>query len=657
MNAHAEQPTVTIKDFLAPLRRRKKQLAAIFIVLVLATLVLAFGLPPVYRSTGTILIEQQEVPDELVQSTITSYADQQIQVITQLVMTTGNLLGIVDDRNLYPGERRRLGQSEVIERMREDITMELVSADVIDPRSGRSSQATIAFTVAFDHENPSTASKVANDLVTLYLSENRRSRSETAAENVSYFEEASRDAGARVDALEQQLATFKRENEGALPEQYAMNLSLLQRTESELLEAQRQWQSGAEQLAYLNAQLAQIDPGLAGATGGSINSISPNVQLQALQTQLASLTGKYGPDHPDVQRVKREIDAMRREAGVAPDPLALEAELLAARTELASLSERYSPDHPDVARQGRVVASLESDLERARSWTIRAASDTRITLADGVASRINVREGPDTGRDVVGYLYSGETARVLDETDSAWYQVALADGTRGYVSRSLTKAAERSAGAAGASNPAYISLQAQASRTEAEMRSLQTKYDVLQEKLTQVQTRLGQAPEIERQASSILRELALARNEFASHQQNLITAKAGERLEVTEKGEQFTLIEPPIAPLYPRSPNRLAILLLGLILSTAGTVGYGAMAGANDKTYYSPRSVASLVGAPPLAVIPYVYLDAEKHRGRKMVLLVVGSILAAAAVGLAMLHVFWRPLDVLWFVILRKMGV
>ena len=90
--------------------------------------------PPTYRSTGTILIEQQEIPTELVRSAVTSYADQRVQVISQRVMTSANLLDIVDKYRLYPGERDSATRETIIDRMREDIKLTMISADVMDQR-------------------------------------------------------------------------------------------------------------------------------------------------------------------------------------------------------------------------------------------------------------------------------------------------------------------------------------------------------------------------------------------------------------------------------------------------------------------------------------------------------------------------------------------
>src|SRR6185369_17530190 len=93
-------------------------------------------LPPHYRSTGTILIEQQEVPTDLVRSTVTAYADQRLQVINQRVMTSSNLLEIMHRYSLYPDRQGKDTREELVSRLRKDIDLKMVRADVIDPRTG-----------------------------------------------------------------------------------------------------------------------------------------------------------------------------------------------------------------------------------------------------------------------------------------------------------------------------------------------------------------------------------------------------------------------------------------------------------------------------------------------------------------------------------------
>jgi succinoglycan biosynthesis transport protein ExoP len=90
-----EQYQLTIKDYLEIARRRWLYFVAPFLLIFAISIVVAILLPPVYRSSGTILIESQQIPDELIRSTVTGYADERIQVIQQLVMTRDNLLALL----------------------------------------------------------------------------------------------------------------------------------------------------------------------------------------------------------------------------------------------------------------------------------------------------------------------------------------------------------------------------------------------------------------------------------------------------------------------------------------------------------------------------------------------------------------------------------
>ena len=76
----------TLVDYLAIVKRRRAQLWIGFAAVFVPALLIALLWPPLYRSTGTILIEQQQVPQDLVPSTITSFAAERIQLIKQRVM-------------------------------------------------------------------------------------------------------------------------------------------------------------------------------------------------------------------------------------------------------------------------------------------------------------------------------------------------------------------------------------------------------------------------------------------------------------------------------------------------------------------------------------------------------------------------------------------
>src|ERR1700676_3263848 len=158
----------------------------------------AFFWPPTYRSTGTILIEQQEIPEDFVRSAVTSYADQRVQVISQRVMTSANLLEIIGKYNLYPDERRTKAREAIVAAMRNDIKLNMISADVVDPRQGRATKATIAFSVSFEHRSAQVAAAVANEIASLYLRENLQSRKQQAAATADFLGTEAARIGAQV---------------------------------------------------------------------------------------------------------------------------------------------------------------------------------------------------------------------------------------------------------------------------------------------------------------------------------------------------------------------------------------------------------------------------------------------------------------------------
>src|SRR4030095_240240 len=112
-----EEETKDPSDFIAAFRRRRKQIATMVAALFAIGLAVAMALPSVYKSTATILIEQQEIPPDFVRSTISSYADQRIQVISQQVMTRSNLMRIVEKYNLYPRDRNTKTTEALLERI------------------------------------------------------------------------------------------------------------------------------------------------------------------------------------------------------------------------------------------------------------------------------------------------------------------------------------------------------------------------------------------------------------------------------------------------------------------------------------------------------------------------------------------------------------
>ena len=132
-------------------------------------------------------------------------------------------------------------------------------------------------------------------------------------------------------------------------------------------------------------------------------------------------------------------------------------------------------------------------------------------------------------------------------------------------------------------------------------------------------------------------------------------AQLAQNLETNRKGERFTLIEPPLPPEEPVSPNRLAVFIIGLILSAALAAASLRCARPGHVGARPPRR-RMLGSSAPLALIPIIVTAANGAR-QDLWRFAAGGAMASAVVALLAIHIFFRPLDTLWFIVLRRLGI
>lgn len=361
-----DEPAKGLQDYLALMRRRKSVLLTVASVLFAIAVAVALLWPPSYRSIATILIEEQEIPPELVRSTVTSFADQRIQELSQRVMTRSNLSQVMDKFHLYADQRDYKTTEEILDRMRKDIKLDMISADVLDPRTGLKTTATIAFTLSYDAPAPATAQQVTNELVSLYLNENLKTRQQKSEETSTFLAEEVQRLEKHIAEVDQRMAHFKGEHVDSLPEMNQLNLQLRDRTDLELQQADRDISAMEQRRFEVQAQLAQIKPNSPMFSAGGERILDTDERLKSLEAQYASLSGIYSAKHPELIRMKSEIDALKKATGGGGADAVEDAKRLAGlKAELATMREKYSDRHPDVIRLKASIASLEKAQRRA----------------------------------------------------------------------------------------------------------------------------------------------------------------------------------------------------------------------------------------------------------------------------------------------------
>src|SRR5690606_28467595 len=359
---------LTFKDYVGILKRRVGLFALIAAPILTIAIALAFKLPAVYESSGILLVEQSEVPEDIVRSTIANLPDERVRRITERVLTDENLSAIAERHHPYP----ELDPREATRELRRNVVTAAEDPELI-PSLIAADPSIIAFRVGFRHSSPATAHAIADDLVELYLSENQRARQQLAAETFEFLEAQARRLEEQIAEREAALAEFKRNNAGRLPELADMNMALLDRTERDLEAVEAEIRNLRERVSLFESELAQLSPYSVVLDEQGNALLSPADRLKMLQRQFVRDSAIYSQDHPDISRLRREIEALSAQTGLPDfDRNVLETALDARRQELASVPERGPTDeHPAVVVLEMAIENLEQALASAPSAPAR----------------------------------------------------------------------------------------------------------------------------------------------------------------------------------------------------------------------------------------------------------------------------------------------
>ena len=313
MNEHDSEYEMTLHDYIDILRRRAVIMFVIFVVVIATASTVAILLPPVYQSSGTILIESQQIPSSIIESSVTGFASERIEVIKQRVMTRENLLRIIKKYNLFSSKNESRVTSELIDNLRKRIEITMLSTGM----GGRRNQASIAFSIAFEDRYAELAYGVTNELVTLFLDENIKSRVERATETTQFLSQEAKRLKADLEKMETLVANYKQEHAGSLPENLPLKTAILQRTETTLANLDRDYKATENELQRLELELSAAKSGLDVVE-------TPVFRLKQLKAEYRQASINYKDTHPTIRALKRKIE-MLEEGAVSEGDIAIPA--------------------------------------------------------------------------------------------------------------------------------------------------------------------------------------------------------------------------------------------------------------------------------------------------------------------------------------------
>src|SRR5512134_2865878 len=167
------RPKMELREYGELFLRRKWMIVFSVLFILLGASVYCVVTPELYKSSTTILIIPQSVPEDYVRSTVSVKVEQQLATIKQQVLSRTTLMKVMEELRLFEMERKSLAPEEVVELMRKRVGIEVLQGRSRDSGSD-------AFTLSFLHEDPKSAMNGAARLASFFIDENLKTREQQA---------------------------------------------------------------------------------------------------------------------------------------------------------------------------------------------------------------------------------------------------------------------------------------------------------------------------------------------------------------------------------------------------------------------------------------------------------------------------------------------
>lgn len=323
-----------------------------FVVLSTIGVALALLLPPMYRSSATLLVESQELPSTLVSSPLTTIIDQRIAKIREQVLSRGDLIALIEQNNLYEKERRSKPLSEIVETMQKATAVQAVSGDIGQGQQAQNGgTSTIAFTMSFDYADPAKAQAVMQSIVSRFLEIDATTMAAQATNTVDFLQDQSRKLQDQIGQIEGQITQLKARNGLALS-----SGGIVMPSNS----------SG------YSAQIAQLQSENRTLLAQSRKSGGKDPLVQQAEQALIAARAVYNEGHPDVIRAKARLaqaQEIAKSQGDTSDASLVQSQIQANNAQIAQLESYRASDNArasaSMANSSRAPVVLEqvSQLE------------------------------------------------------------------------------------------------------------------------------------------------------------------------------------------------------------------------------------------------------------------------------------------------------
>lgn len=378
-------PIQSIADLVSMLRRRIVPFTLVLSLGLLAGLAYALSQPSVYEATSLIQLRNSGLAGDDSLS-----AARRLQVIEQRLMRRENVLALIEKHGLF-ADQPALSDDDRLFAFREQNTIRMIDATGAGQGPGTQVSALLITSRA---GNPRQAAQVANDLAASLMAQDAEERTRTVGELVSFLDSESRRLNDQLARIDRRIGDVKNANEEALPEAAESLRTELTQLRELQLDLDRQ---------VLALERDQLEAELRPETEGTAQAdASLAARLSRLNSELARSRRVLPSDHPEVQRIEAEIQALRDNPEAAGEAISNpEVELIESQRSMIEEQKQVVS-----ARQQEITGALErmplveqelAGLERSQSQLVQQLSEVALQLAQAQAQQSMQETGAAAG--------------------------------------------------------------------------------------------------------------------------------------------------------------------------------------------------------------------------------------------------------------------
>ena len=383
----------SLRDFLTIVFKRRRLILVFFLTTIVVTALAAFLAPPTYEATAAILVKKSSVemplvPTQSSQLIISQVTEEdlnsEITILKSRQAIEDTLHGFgVDESWRHDGPMQRARNSVAIflgaPRLSYFDEMVLQLEKEIEVQPIRKSNV---LEVSYRHTDPEWATRVVQGLTERYIT--RRAQVYQSPQAVSFFEEETRAARARLNKAERALESYSSQvgvsvlgllgDSQSLAAEKDATLRRLADFERQHGEAEVQVRQQTERVTALEAQLAREPERLQSSQRNNLDPTTEELEraLVALQLKRDALVQDFTPENRQVRDVEEQIRATEERLKVAERRVSsinrtelntvyqnLRGGLLAARADLKGARARYDSLQAQVANHRRQMEELD----------------------------------------------------------------------------------------------------------------------------------------------------------------------------------------------------------------------------------------------------------------------------------------------------------